>query len=483
MVQQGRVLSAALSDRGGLSVSDVTPILTRLNRRLEARIRVVDASGLVLGDTSALGPRQERAPVPVERAEPGRPLLYRIGALFHAVYRTFMPLPEPSDPREPVAPDGRLRGREIDAALSGRYGRAIRASGAGQRSVTLFSAIPITSAGRPVGAVLVSQSTYRILQDLYAVRLRIFRVCLGSVAAAILLSVLVSTTIARPIRQLRDEADAILDRRGRIRGRFRRSEKPGEIEDLSRALHELTRRIEGYQGFMESFAADVSHEFKNPLASIRTAAELLSESEDRAERARFVRMVQDEVVRMERLLSDLREMTHIDAKLEGEDQGPVSLTGLLERICEGYRLRDGRVRFVFESPAGDVSVRASGDRLAQVFENLLDNARSFSPDGGTVRVRLERDHGAAVATVRDEGPGVPAEHFGRIFERFFTWRPQSAPGSVRHTGLGLAIVRTIVEGYGGAVTASNVPAGGAEFTVRIPASRTGVFRKEPGGGA
>jgi len=382
-------------------------------------------------------------------------------------------------PPEPVGVDGRLRGREVEAALAGRYGRAVRSSGPRQRSVTLFSAVPVTASasGRPVGAVLVSQSTFRILQDLYAVRLGIFKVCLGSLAAAILLSLLVAMTIARPIRELRDEADAILDGRGRIRGRFRRSEKPDEIGDLSRALHELTRRLEEYQRFLESFAEEIAHEFKNPLASIRTAAELLSETEDRGERLRFVRMVQGEVGRMERLLSDLKEMTLIDARLETEDQGPISLTSLLEKVCEGYRLRGSRVRFACEAPAGDVSVRASGERLAQVFENLLDNAASFSPDGGTVRVRLEREDGAAVATVRDEGPGIPPEHFARIFERFFTWRPQSPAAAARHTGLGLAIVRTIVEGYGGSVTARNAEGGGAEFAVKIPASRTGVFRK------
>ncbi|HYK40797.1 MAG TPA: HAMP domain-containing sensor histidine kinase, partial [Thermoanaerobaculia bacterium] len=240
-------------------------------------------------------------------------------------------------------------------------------------------------------------------------------------------------------------------------------------------LHELTRRLEEYQRFLESFAAEVSHEFKNPLASIRTAAELLAETEDPAERLRFVRMVQGEVVRMERLLSDLKEMTLIDARLDAEDQGPVSLTGLLEKVCEGYRLRGTRVKFVCEAPAADVAVRASGERLAQVFENLLDNAESFSPDGGTVRVRLERRDGAAVATVLDQGPGIPPEHLSKIFERFFTWRPQSPKASARHTGLGLAIVRTIVEGYGGSVTARNPEGGGAEFAVKIPASRTGVF--------
>lgn len=481
MVQQGRVLSAALAERDPLLREDVEPLLVRLNRRVESRIRVVDRQGRLLGDSSRLGPRLGSAPAAAQSDAPAasrRPPLYRVGAWIYLLTRKVFPPPEPApDQQEPVGTDGRLRGREIESALAGKYGRAVRSSAPRQRSVTLFSAIPVMASGRVSGAVLVSQSTYRILQDLYAVRLGVFKVCLGSLGAAVLLSLLVSMTIARPIRELRDEADAILDGRGRIRGRFRKSAKADEIGDLSRTLHELTRRLEEYQRFLESFAAEVSHEFKNPLASIRTAAELLSETEDPAERLRFVRMVQGEVVRMERLLSDLKEMTLIDARLETEDQGPVSLTALLEKVCEGYRLRGSPVRFACEAPAGDVAVRASGERLAQVFENLLDNAASFSPDGGTVRVRLERRDGAAIATVRDEGPGIPPEHLPKIFERFFTWRPQSPAGAVRHTGLGLAIVRTIVEGYGGTVEASNPEGGGAEFAVKIPASRTGVFRK------
>ena len=479
MVQQGRVVSAALSERGAMSEEEAARLLAGLNRRLDARIRILDASGRVLGDTSRIGSRRDPpAPESVPEAGGRDSFLYRLGAAFYSVSRFVQP-PEPGvEPRETVDPEGRLRGREIDAALAGRYGRTVRASPAGQRSVTLYSAIPVLSSGRPAGAVLVSQSTYRILRDLYAIRLSIFRVCLASLAAAVVLSLVVATTIAGPLRGLRDEAAAILDGRGRLKGSFRRSLRRDEIGDLSRALHELTRRIEQYQSFLDSFAADVSHEFKNPLASIRNAAEMLAETGDPEARRRFHRMVQSEVGRMERLLSDLKEMTRIDAGLEREEQRAVDVTALLDRVCDGYRLRGSPVRFLFEPPAEPVSVRASEERLAQVFENLFDNAASFSPDGAAVRIRLEREQGAAAVTVSDEGCGIPEEHFARIFDRFFTWRPQS-PGAARtHTGLGLSIVRSIVEGYGGTVTARNNPSGGAAFTVRLPASRTGVFRQE-----
>ncbi len=479
MVQEGRVLAAALSEPGALAGEEAPRVLARLNRRLESRIRVVDAQGKILADTSRLGPRREK-PAEEGREARGRDrLLYRVGAVFYSLYHRLLPPGEPPlEAREPSPRDGLLRGREVEAALSGRYGRAVRPSPAGQRSVTLSIAIPIEGVGAvPAGAVVVSSSTWRILQDLYAIRLGIFQVCLGSVALAGGLSLLVSKTIARPVQELRDDAAAILDRRGRLQGNFRRSQRKDEIGELSRALHDLTARLEGYQSFLESFAAEISHEFRNPLASIRIAAEMAGDSEKEEDRRRFLEITQREVQRMERLLSDLREMTRVDARLESEEQGSLSLNALLERVCEGYRLRGSPVVFLFEPPGETITVRASGERMAQVFENLLDNAASFSPDGSAVRLRLDREEGAACVRIADQGPGIPTEHLPRIFERFFSWRPDQPEAADRHTGLGLAIVRTIVEGYGGAVFAANNPEGGATFTVRMPASRTGVFAK------
>ncbi|MEP7132345.1 MAG: ATP-binding protein [Acidobacteriota bacterium] len=479
MVQEGRILAAALSEPGALAGEEAPRILARLNQRLESRIRVVDGQGKVLADTSRLGPRRERpAAEPGEAGGRGR-ILYRVGAVFYALYHRLLPPGEPAlEAREPSRSDGRLTGREVDAALSGRYGRTVRPSPAGQRSVTLSIAIPIAGAGAaPAGAVVVTSSTWRILQDLYAIRLAIFEVCLASIALAVVLSLLVSKTIARPLQELRDDAAAILDRRGRLRGSFRRSQRSDEIGELSRALHNLTARLEAYQRFLESFAAEVSHEFRNPLASIRIAAEMASESETEEDRRRFLDIAEREVQRMERLLSDLREMTRVDARLESEEQNPLSLNALLERVCEGYRLRSSRVIFQFDPPVETITIRASEERMAQVFENLLDNAASFSSEGSEVRVRLAREDGAASVRVSDHGPGIPIEHLPRIFERFFSWRPDQPDAAQRHTGLGLAIVRTIVEGYGGGVFASNNPEGGATFTVRMPASRTGVFQK------
>jgi two-component system sensor histidine kinase ChvG len=487
MVQQGRHLAAALSDRGGLDSSMASGLLRRLDRRTDARLRILGPGGTLLADSAALGPRLSPAPASISsRYDSPAPegtrqrLAYRVGAWIYSLpqrVKRALGAPQPEAPESFYDHPGKpLLGSEVQAALAGRYGATTRRT-RGQRSLTLYSAIPVRSGGQVVGAVLVSQSTYRLLGALYEVRLGISRVFLASVAAAVVLTLLVSTTIARPLRRLRDEANALLDRRGRLRGRFRGSRRRDEIGDLARALEELTRRLEAHLAFIESFASDVSHELKNPLAAIRSATELLAEVEEPADRQRFLAMVQKEVARMEGLLSGVREVTEIDARLEAEEAGPVALDALLREVVEGRCLRADNAGKVFLHQASErIVVRASPERLTQVIENLLDNAASFSPANGTIEVRVGRDGPSAVVTVDDRGPGIPESHLDRIFDRFFTWRPDEA--GIRdgrdsrdgHTGLGLAIVKAIVDGYGGSITARNRPGGGTRIEVRLPAA-------------
>jgi two-component system sensor histidine kinase ChvG len=481
MVQQGRLLAAALSGPEALDAAAAEHILVQLNRRLEARLRVVDADGRVVADSSALGPRREPGaeegaddpgaePAQTVREDP----LYRLGSAVHRLYRALRPSGGAASDAPGLYladPSGRLTGPAVEEALAGRYGADLRSSPGGARSLTLHSAIPVTGGGRVTGAVLVSQSTSRILAALYAVRLGIFEVFLASVAAAAVLSLLVSTTIARPLKRLRNEAAALADRRGRLQGRFRRSGRQDEIGDLSRALEELTRRLADHQGFTESFASDVSHEFKNPLASIRTATEMLAEAETVEERQRFSGIALEEVARLEGLLGAVGEISRLDADVEEEDE-PVALDALLAGVAEGCRLRrGGGPEVVLRLPGEPVTLTASPDRLAQVLENLLDNAIGFTPSEGRVEVELARRDGAAVITVSDTGPGIPEEHLERIFDRFFTWRPgggDEGGHAGHHSGLGLAIAKAIVEHRGGRLTAANRPEGGARFEVRLP---------------
>lgn len=467
LVRQARVVAAVLSERGGLDPVEIQAILDRQSDRAGARIRVIDRQMLVVADSGA-----ELALNESSASDARRSLLYRIGA---AIFRVPAAMLAPSDllvqPADYYEASTRLSGPEVLAALKGDLGRQERTTAGGARSVTLYRTAPVVDRGEVAAVVLASQSTQRILLDLYAVRLGIFRIFVISVVVSALLSLVVAATIVRPLSKLRREAGAIVDRRGRLTGTFTGSERLDEIGDLSRALEALTRSLERHIRFIESFSADVSHEFKNPLASIRTATDMLAEVDDPNDRERFVRIIQQEIARMETLLSGIREVTLIDAELQREERAVVSVAEVVSRVVDGFRMRGAAgVALRFEPGSDDLRIEASADRLAQVLENLLSNAVSFSPRDGAVDVAASRDREMVVIAVADRGPGVPESHKARIFERFFSYRKGLAGAGERHAGLGLSIVRSIVDGYGGSVVVRDREGGGAVFEVRLPAA-------------
>jgi len=470
MAQEGRLLAAALEATGRFEADDAQKILIQLGQRHLARLRIVDRQGELFADSSRLGPRRDEISPPRQpTVQPTEaPFLYRIGSLPFRALRRFSqpPVDEPGDGWEPAS---FLEAIEVRDALNGRYGATTRITPGSQRSVSLYIAIPVRIDGVVEGAVLVSQSTGRILQALYSVRLDVFRVFLVSLSVAIVLTLLMATTIARPLSKLRRRAEAILDRRGRLRGSFEPSRRKDEIGDLERALAELTRRLEEHLQFTESFAADVSHEFKNPLAAIRSATDMALEVDDPDERRRFLIMIQQDVARMGRLLNEAREISRIDARIDEEELEQVSLDALIQGLVEAFRLRRGNrgPEFTVALADREVEVVASADRLTQVLENLLANAVSFSPAEGTVTVTLRVEDEDAVVTITDEGPGIPEEHLERIFSRFFSYRPGDPDGG-GHSGLGLSIVRAVVEAYHGTVTAGDRSGGGAKMTVKLP---------------
>lgn len=467
--EEARLLSAALAATGnpaeyGRPILAARQQLAAPSQTEPVRLRVVAPDGRVLADSGAFHQ-------PAPHSSPARrTLLYRIGVKLAKPLLGLFKATEPAlTEADYYERRDQLLGEEVVAALDGSVGIEERIS-PDRRSVTVYVARPVWAGESVAAAALASQNTFTILQDLYTVRLGIVRIFAASVVAAIVLSFLVATTIVRPVRQLRMEAGAIIDRRGRLRGRFSGSRKHDEIGDLSRALERLTSRLDEHVRFIESFAADVSHEFKNPLASIRTATEMLAEVDEPAQRKRFLRMVEREIARMESLLSGVREISMIDAQLAEEKREPVDVGAMLTRIVEGFQLRErDNVNIVLDTPPSPCLVEASEDRLIQVFVNVLENAISFSPPGGTVTISVRIDGRRVVTTVADQGPGIPETNLARVFDRFFTHRPDTSRARTSHTGLGLAIVKAVVEGYGGTVNAANNEAGGATFEIRLPA--------------
>jgi two-component system sensor histidine kinase ChvG len=464
MVQQARLAAAALSGEPNLDAAGATGLVQRLKGRSESRIRVVDRTAAVIADSAVHG----AAPRPIEEDYSSTggsrdSLLYRAGASIWRLFDSVRGLGEARRSAMSRSDDEPTPRDVVSRALDGRYGATLRAS-AGQRSLTMYSAVPIRQGGSGgvIGAVMVSQSTSRILRALWRVRLNLGQVFALSLGVAIVLSLLMSATIARPLIRLRNEADDLLDHRGRLRRTFAGSRRTDEIGDLTRALERLTARLERHLAFVESFSADVSHEFKNPLASIRSAAELLAQTDEPTQREQLAAMIDKEVARLGRLLHGVREVSKVDAAVDTEAAKPVDVRSMLTELAADRRALDVTV------PPYPVFVTAAEDRLVQALRNVVDNALSFSPPAARVRASLAQQNGQAVVRIDDEGPGIPPEHLDRIFDRFFSFRPE---GDARadHDGLGLAIARAIIEAYGGTIAASNRTPHGARFEIRLPA--------------
>jgi two-component system, OmpR family, sensor histidine kinase ChvG len=487
LVQQGRLLAATLGTYGRLTEQRAQEILTALEGRTESRLRVLDASGTLLADSStvrrearaaagddavaqeSVAPRDEEG----ESADPRRTFLYRLASFPVRLSRTIFGSPElPLPSADFYNTADYASGKEVQTALSGSYGAATRVSAGGQISVTLYSALPIRRGDAIVGAVLVSQSTFRILQNLYQLRIDIFEIFLITLLAAVIISGFLAFTIARPIAQLQRRAQEAVDERGRLRGPLPPESRADEIGGLSRALTTLTARIDRYTKNLENFAADSSHELKNPLASIRAHAELAEDARDLVTRKRFLGRIQTDVARALTILNGMRELSHIDADREPHQScgiGPV-----VEEAVAAAReaaAHEHQVTVTLDNQLGshDPNIPLSKQRLLQVIDNLLSNAITFTPSGGTVTVTLalreapRREHQISLV-IRDSGDGFAEEELSRVFDRFYSSRNETG-----NLGLGLSIVRAIVLQAGGEVSARNHALGGAEVAVLLPA--------------
>lgn len=301
-------------------------------------------------------------------------------------------------------------------------------------------------------------------------------------AAAILSSLLLTTAIAQPIRQLALAADKV--REGiAAAGRARIpdfSTRRDEIGELSASLKSMTQAIYNRIDAIESFAADVSHELKNPLTSIRSATETLDIAKAPEAREKLMGVIKQDVERMDRLITDISNASRLDAELAREAREAVDLRKLIADIVDMYHatLKEGEPTVSYDASGAPAYIFGNPAALGQVFRNLIDNARSFSPEGGEVRVFLEMGADVYRVTVDDDGPGVPPDTLEKVFSRFYTKRPKGTAFG-NNSGLGLAISRQIANSHGGRVWAENrlsdsadreSKPDGARFIVEIPAA-------------
>lgn len=288
-------------------------------------------------------------------------------------------------------------------------------------------------------------------------------------------TIILTVSIAGPLARLSEAA-----RRVRLAGGARVplpdfGQRGDEIGALSTAFSQMTNALYDRLDAIESFAADVAHEIKNPLTSIRSAAETLPLARDDAQRARLIAVIQHDVRRLDRLITDISNASRLDAELAREDLALVDIARMLGDIASLHRpdAEDAPPRVIVNAGPGALLMRGHEGPLSRVFINLVDNALTFSPPDAVVRLAARRTgaaHGRLIVTVEDDGPGIPPESLEAIFDRFHTRRPEGTAFGA-HSGLGLAIARQIVNAHGGVIRAGNRPEGGAVFTVDLPAAR------------
>ncbi len=302
---------------------------------------------------------------------------------------------------------------------------------------------------------------------------------LGLILAAVtilstLLSLFLARTIVQPLQLLADAATRVRLGRARDVTVPRLPSRGDEIGQLARTLSDMTDAMHARIDAGEAFAADVAHELKNPLASLRSALEGLERVDEPALRQQLFAIARDDVWRLDRLISDIAEASRVDAELSRTRFERVDMGALIDAIVAARRSlrQDGAPDIAFARPRiGATMVSGEAFRLTRVIENLLDNAISFSPPGGIVRIDATRAHGDVIVRVEDDGPGVPPQAREDIFRRFHSVRPKGEAFG-RHSGLGLAIARTIIEAHDGSIVALDRPdkAQGACFEIRLPAA-------------
>lgn len=343
------------------------------------------------------------------------------------------------------------------------------------RAIVLQAAVPATAvAGGPL-VLLLTSDTGDLVETVRQERETSFRLFLALLAASLLLSLYLARTIVKPLGELALAAGRV--RRGRARDieipRF--PDRRDEIGRLARALADMTASLRQRIDATEAFAADMAHELKNPLASLRSAVEALGSVTREADRRQLFRLIDEDVRRIDRLVLDISAASRLEAELSRLKPEPVDPGALVRDMGAMMALAAAwkdRVRLEVRAPApGEARVLADRRRLEQVVANLVENAASFAPDGSTLSLGVERVDAEVRLWVDDEGPGVPPALREKVFERFYTERPEGETYG-RHSGLGLSIVRAIVEAFDGRVTAGARADGrpGARFLVVLPAA-------------
>ena len=363
---------------------------------------------------------------------------------------------------------------EAVASLDGEYIKSVKA-GKGDLLVLSVS-VPVQRYKQVLGALMLTKGSSAIDAALYEVRRRILEVFAVAIAVTVLLSIYLSGTIARPLKRLAAAAELVSHDFGRQHQIPDMSARRDEIGELATTLREMTDALWARMDATERFAADVAHEIKNPLTSLRSAVETAARLKDPEQQAKLMTIIKEDVVRLDRLISDISDASRLDAELSRTKFDLVDMGAMLAALVDmhnDYNAGSPKVRLEhIDGDKGSLMMAGMDGRLAQVFQNLITNAVSFSPKQGRITLAVVQTGSEICIYVDDEGPGIPTGLEQKIFERFYTERPDLEKFGT-HSGLGLNISKQIVEAHEGSIIASNRTdidgeVVGARFSVSFP---------------
>jgi two-component system sensor histidine kinase ChvG len=480
---QGEIFAAALGEGAVIdSVGEGEELIPELGRQMMRRLveptrtraRLFALDGRQLADSRVLGNLVQIRELPLPQQHG------LLGGLVEGIYNwvigklpTRGDLPEYREIAAPKAADF----AEVERALLGESASQVRRDRA-SGGLLLSVAVPVQRYKQVLGAVMLSVGSGSLEEAVRAVRLDILKVFIIALTVTVGLSLYLAGTIARPVRRLAAAAERVRRGHGRQITIPDFSQRNDEIGDLSSAFRDMTQALWLRMDAIERFAADVSHEIKNPLTSLKSAVETAARIEDPAKQRRLLAIIQEDIERLDRLITDISDASRLDAELSRVEHQPIDLDRMLATLVELHEATASpdapHLRLVLPGVSAPDAFTVPGveGRLVQVFRNLIANALSFSPPGGTITLALQQDGDAVLVSIEDEGPGVPEGKLAAIFDRFYTERPAGEKFGT-HSGLGLSISRQIVEAHRGRIRAENrrSPDGalrGARFVVRLP---------------
>ena len=464
---EGKLFSGALAASGvvtgPLGDEKLLPETSRQTiRRMvdvsQTRARLFTPDGTLIADSFTLsGPGGIVTITPLPPLEPQQSIVWSwISGAYDWVFDR-LPSSRVLEPYRESAVQSAFDYNEVVKALGGEAATHVRDAGTGK--MILSAAIPVQRYRQVLGGLLLTKSGDEIEATLRDTRLTILGVSGVALGITILISLYLASTIALPIHRLADAADRVRRAKGRTQNIPDLSNRTDEIGDLSGALRDMTEAVWRRMDAIEGFAADVAHEIKNPLTSLRSAVETVARVEDPQQQKKLMSIILDDVQRLDRLISDISDASRIDAEISRAEAGPVRMRDLIMAMVDMHAATgeedDARPRLIARLTDNEsLIVLGTEGRVGQVLRNLVANAISFSPPKGRIVLAARRKGSRVIVTVEDEGPGIPPDKLKAIFERFYSERPKGEKFGT-HSGLGLSISKQIVEAYGGRLSAEN----------------------------